>query len=342
MRIAIVSAGAVTPAWHALFERLSRSHGVRTFTCPPASVLNLTGSPERALRRDILSHGHVDVFHGLGGEHAGRLAARIATKLSVPSVVTCDGGEFVSLPAIKYGSQRRWLGRRAVAEACALASRVHVCSEYMSALAHERGVRTAVIPLTSVTSAAALIKWTPSHRKKETARLIQVATLSRLKNQRLLIDALPIVRERVDAHLDLVGEDLLGGELQARAAKIGVGDHVTFHGVQPQDRVHELLSNADLYVQTSLHEAANVAVLEAAAHGVPTVGTLARYVADWSPSKAVAVGDAIPESLADAIVTLLRDDDRRRSMASLARTFAIAHDATYAAAQFDQLYRSLV
>jgi hypothetical protein len=71
------------------------------------------------------------------------------------------------------------------------------------------------------------------------------------------------------------------------------------------------------------------------------VGTLAGYVADWSPMKAMALGDAIPESLADAIVTLHADPDRRRSMAALARTFSIAHDATWSAAQFDKLYRSL-
>jgi hypothetical protein len=33
------------------------------------------------------------------------------------------------------------------------------------------------------------------------------------------------------------------------------------------------------------------------------------------------------------------DPDRRRSMAALARTFSIAHDATWSAAQFDRLYR---
>ena len=44
-----------------------------------------------------------------------------------------------------------------------------------------------------------------------------MASLSRVKNQRLLIDAFRIVREKVDAHLDLVGEDTLNGELQQHA-----------------------------------------------------------------------------------------------------------------------------
>lgn len=155
-----------------------------------------------------------------------------------------------------------------------------------------------------------------------------------------MIDAFHIVRERVDAHLDLVGEDTLNGTLQAHAARLGLSDHVTFHGFLPQSRV--LVGRADLYVQSSLHEAAGVAVLEAAASGVVTVGTLAGYVADWAPTKAMAVGDAIPESLADAILTLHGDPDRRRSMAALARTFAIAHDARWAAERFDELYRTLI
>ena len=124
-------------------------------------------------------------------------------------------------------------------------------------------------------------------------------------------------------------------------AKTGLADHVAFHGFLPQHRVIEILSVADLYVQSSLHEAAGVSVLEAAASGVPTVGTLAGHVADWARTKAVAVGDAIPESLADAILMLHADPDRRRSMAAAARTFAIAHDATFAATRFDELYRSL-
>lgn len=84
-------------------------------------------------------------------------------------------------------------------------------------------------------------------------------------------------------------------------------------------------------------------MLEAAASGVPTVGPLAGYVADWARTKAVAIGGAIPESLADTILMLHADPDRRRSIAAAAaRTFAIAHDATFAATRFDQLYQSLI
>jgi glycosyltransferase involved in cell wall biosynthesis len=370
MKLAIVVTGGlhpsgteqIVPSWLALFERLAVSHeihafalrhlpeprtyGLRGFTVhdlgrPSASPGLTRWAQERALARALDAHGPFDVIHGFWADPAGQLAARAGRRLAIPSVVTCDSGEFVSLPAIKYGSQRTWRGRRAVQEACALASCVHVCSRFMSALAAARDIKSTIIPLTSVTSQAATIK--PPVRRAADApyRLVQVASLSRVKNQRLLLDTLRIVREKADAKLDLVGEDTLDGALQRHAAAIGVDAHVTFHGFLPQEQVLAVLATADLYVQSSLHEAAGVSVLEAAAAGVPTVGTLAGYIADWAPLKAMALGDAIPESLADAILTLLADGDRRRSMAAAARTFAIAHDATWAAAQFDALYRSL-
>lgn len=370
MRIAVVVPGGlhpsgeqqVVPSWLALFERLASRHSVEAFVfkhLPKAQTYTLRGiivhdlgrpaAPfgfgrwvqARALLQAVRQHGPFDLVHGFFADPAGQLAARAGKLLNIPSVVTCDGGEFVSIPEIDYGSQRTPRGRRAVREACTLATRVHVCTKFMAALAAAHDIKALVIPLTSVTSEAATMS--PGARPSDPApfRIIQVASLSRVKNQRLLIDALKIVREKVDARLDLVGEDTLNGELQRHASAIGLDDHVRFHGFLPHARVIELLQQSDLYVQSSLHEAAGVSVLEAAAAGLPTVGTRAGYVADWAPLKATALGDAIPESLADAILTAHADPDGRRSIARAAHAFALAQDAAYSAARFDELYRSL-
>jgi glycosyltransferase involved in cell wall biosynthesis len=370
MKIAIVVPGGmhpsgqeqVVPSWLALFERLAASHEIHTFALKhlaqprsyslrgftvhdlgrPSAPLGLTRwAQERALAHALDQYGPFDLIHGFYADPAGQLAARAGRRLKIPSIVTCDSGEFVSIAKINYGSLRTSLGRKAVEEACALATKVHVCTRYMAALAAQRGIKTAIIPLTSVTSEAAGFR--PNSRRPHDApfRIIQIASLSRVKNQRLLIDALRIVREKINAHLDLVGEDTLRGELQKHAASMGLDSYVVFHGFLKHQQVTDLLRTADLYVQSSLHEAAGVSVLEAAAAGVPTIGTLCGHVADWAPLKATALGDAIPESLADAILTLQADPDRRRSMAALARTFSIAHDATWSAARFDKLYKSL-
>ncbi|HYB93444.1 MAG TPA: glycosyltransferase family 4 protein [Vicinamibacterales bacterium] len=350
----------VVPSWLALFEALSRSHDVHAFALRhlhtpqtyqlrgftvhdlgrPSGLPGMTRrAQDRALAAAFEATGPFDLIHGFHADPAGQLAARAAHRLGVPSVVTCDSGEFVSLPAIDYGSQRTSTGRQAVNEACALATRVHVCTQFMSNLARARNIQATVIPLTSVTPAAVKAR---SPRLQDGYRLVQVATLSRVKNQRLLLDAFRIVRESVDARLDLIGDDMLGGALQRHAARVGIAEHVTFHGFLPQSRVHDILSASDLYVQSSLHEAAGVAVLEAAAHGVPAVGTMAGYVADWAPVQALAIRDATPGSLAAAIVLLCVDTGRRQSIAGLARSFSLAHDVEWSAAQFDRLYRSLV
>jgi glycosyltransferase involved in cell wall biosynthesis len=369
MKIAMVVPGGlhpsgekeVVPSWLALFDQLSARHDIHAFVLKhlpqpqtyrllgftvhdlgrPSAPLGFTRrAQERSLMEALRESGPFDLIHGFLADPAGQLAARAGRRLGIPSVVTCDSGEFVSLPAIDYGSQRTIRGRNAVEEACTQATRVHVCTTFMASLAERRGIKSIVIPLTSITLEEANIT---SSRRDEGApfHLVQVASLSRVKNQRLLIDALGLVRERVNAHLDLVGEDTLGGELQNHAARSGLGPHVTFHGFLPQPQVRGMLTTADLYVQSSLHEAAGVSVLEAAASGVPVVGTLAGYVADWSPLQAMGVGDVTPQSFADAILTLHADPERRRSMAAAAQTFALAHDAVWSASRFEEMYRGL-
>ena len=159
----------------------------------------------------------------------------------------------------------------------------------------------------------------PVEKRPGVFRLLQVASLSRVKNQQLAIDAVALLSQRVDVHLDLVGEDTLGGQLQESARELDLADRVTFHGFLPQDELPRLFASADLYVQTSLHEAAGVSVLEAAACGVPVIGTRAGYIADWTPDRAVAIDDPSAETFARAIEELLADADRRRTWPRLRR-----------------------
>ena len=328
----------------------------------PSAPLGLgRWAQERALAAAMSAHGRFDVIHGIWGDPAGQLAVRMGKRFKRPSIATFDSGEFESLPDIDYGSQRTSRGRAAIDEALT-ASRVHVCSEFMAAKAKQRGVTPIVIPLTTVTaigisgsrlSASAAAINGPLRRDLAGARfaseggpapgsrfgLLQVASLSRVKNQRLLIDALARIGSSVDAQLDLVGEDTLGGELQRHAAATGVDARVRFHGFRAREELARFYSAADIYVQSSLHEAAGVSVLEAAAAGVPVLGTRVGYVADWAPDRAIAIDTATADRLADAIVALQRDPSRGNAVAVKARAWALERDASWVAAQFESLYR---
>lgn len=130
MKIAIVVSGGlhpsgeeqVMPSWLALFEQLAKKHTLHAFALrhlPEAQTYSLRGftvhdlgrpsaplgfgrwAQEKALTRALDAHGPFDVIHGFWADPAGQLAARAGRRLRVPSVVTCDSGEFVSLPKIK-------------------------------------------------------------------------------------------------------------------------------------------------------------------------------------------------------------------------------------------------
>jgi glycosyltransferase involved in cell wall biosynthesis len=364
MKIAIVVTGGlhpsgreqVVPAWLAVFSELAKHHELHAFALRhlpsaqsyqlkgftvhdlgrPSAPLGLTPwAQARALRRAIARHGPFDIVHGFWADPAGALAVRIGRELGIPSVATCDSGEFESLPDIEYGSQRTARGRRAVREALA-ATRVHVCTDFMARKALAHAITPVVIPLTSVVAPSQ-----PSaHRamREGPLRIVQVASLSRVKNQRLLIDALAILAATTDVQLDLVGEDTLDGELQRHAAARGHGDRVTFHGFVAQDGVGPILVNADVYVQSSLHEAAGVSVLEAAAYGVPVMGTRAGYIADWSPELATAIESPDAATLATAMLALHNDRRTAAGKAARARSWVLERDAAWVSRKFEELY----
>lgn len=364
MRIAMVVTGGlhpsgreqVVPSLLALFSRLARDHEVHAFALRhlrQASTYDLLGftvhdlgrpsaplgwkhwAQERALRKAMSASGSFDLVHGFWGDPAGLLAARAGRHFGIPSIVTCDSGEFVSIPAIGYGSQRSARGRAVIQEACALASQVHVCTKFMAQQANAHGIAATVIPLGTTVGGSGK----PVATSEPVFRLLQIASLSRVKNQQLAIDAVALLSRGLDVHLDLVGEDTLGGELQSSVRELGLTDLVTFHGFVPQDELPRLFESADLYVQTSLHEAAGVSVLEAASFGVPVIGTRVGYVADWTPHRAVAIDDPAAEAFARAIEELLIDADHRRALASTARAWAREHDADWTAREFERLYQ---
>jgi len=246
--------------------------------------------------------------------------------------VTCDSGEFVALDDIMYGSQNSVRGRARIQEAVTSATCVHVCTSSMARAAEKFGAAPVTIPLGVETVADP-----PSRQDGPPWRLLQVGSLSGVKNQAVLIDALEILR-RDDVELDLVGQDTLGGELQRKARGL---PQVRFHGFVAHDALAPFRARAHLYVQTSRHESAGVAVLEAAASGLPVLGTSVGYVADWAPA-AARVFDGTVRALATEIESLLADRAGRRGLAAEAEAFARRFGADYTATEFDKLYTSLI
>ena len=111
-------------------------------------------------------------------------------------------------------------------------------------------------------------------------RALVVASLQAYKGHAVLLEALAIGGAGVDRiALDIIGDGVLRGDLEALAARLGLGQRVRFRGSRSEDEVRAALAEADLFVLPSIvaadgqMEGLPVALMEALASGVPTVST---------------------------------------------------------------------
>ena len=104
----------------------------------------------------------------------------------------------------------------------------------------------------------------------------RVAVLSRLVPHKQIedaLDAVAVLRTRVpDLHLDVVGGGWWHDRLVEHAQRLGIADAVTFHGHVDEGTKHAVVQRCWVHLLPSRKEGWGLAVVEAAQHGVPTIG----------------------------------------------------------------------
>ena len=147
-----------------------------------------------------------------------------------------------------------------------------------------------------------------------------VAAVGRLAPEKgfaSLVAAASRIGRETGAQVAIAGDGPLRDEL-ARLAHAG-GDAARLIGYT--DRPADLLAAADVVVAPSIQEGLGLAPIEAMALGKPIVATrvggLTEVVEDGTTGLLTDAGDA--ESLADAVIALLRDPQRRQAMGEAGR-----------------------
>lgn len=364
MKLALVVPGGVDrsseyrviPALLALIERLSRRHVVHVFALwqePVPASWQLAGATihnigERwthlrgvAAIRAEHRRAPFDLVHAIFSGPCGLIVVAAAKLLRLPSMIHVAGGELVTMRDIGYGGRLSWKGRAREWLALRGTDVVTAASAPIVDL-----LRTLQVDALRVPLGVDLRRWPPRAPRRRTngpARLIHVASLNRVKDQTTLLQALARLAEAgVDFEMDIVGTDTLHGGMQDLAGRLDLDGRVRFLDFRTQREWRPLLERADLLVVSSRHEAGPLVLLEAAVAGVPTVGTAVGHIAEWAPSAALAVPVANPERLADAIHTLLADEDLRLCVARAAQCRALSQDADYTARAFETLYLRLM
>jgi len=110
-------------------------------------------------------------------------------------------------------------------------------------------------------------------RRSVTPRVVVLSRLVPHKQIEDALDAVAVLRTRVpDLHLDVVGGGWWHDRLVEHAQRLGIADAVTFHGHVDEATKHAVVQRCWVHLLPSRKEGWGLAVVEAAQHGVPTIG----------------------------------------------------------------------
>ncbi len=312
-----------------------------------ADVIALGAAQARGLRRlrlwaeallmlrKLHREQRFDVLHAMWADETGLIATWAGRVLGVPAVVSLAGGELARLPQVDYGLQRSAFSRWVVRQALEGADRVLPACAYTERLILAAGYRVDAKRVRRVALGVELPKEFTAEAQRGTEkglhqrRLLHVASLVGVKDQSMLLRALARLPETIT--LDVVGDGPERERLRVLARELGVSQRVIFHGAVAHPEMSRFYQEADLHVLPSLHEGFGMVTLEAAAHGLLTVGTAVGILPDV-PALGVSVPVGDDTALAVAIRDLLADSAALRERGQQARRaveqgFTITHTA---------------
>ena len=152
--------------------------------------------------------------------------------------------------------------------------------------------------------------------------LVAMGRLHPQKGFDTLLRAMRIVHDRApELRLTVLGDGPLRGELEALRRELGLEAVVAFPG--RVKRPHDVLRQADLFIMSSITEGFPNVLCEAMAVGLPVISTdcpsgPAEIIDTGRSGLLVPVGD--PGVMAETILDIMADPDRRRRLGDAART----------------------
>jgi glycosyltransferase involved in cell wall biosynthesis len=144
------------------------------------------------------------------------------------------------------------------------------------------------------------------------------------KGADLLLEAFALVRNKVPARLEIVGDGPEQARLASQARQLGCAADVCMTGwLDPQDCARRMRS-CDVYVSSSLQESGGVAVLEAMACARPVIATAwGGHLSTVDETVGMLVGvssrPALVRGLADAMIRLADDPGLRSRLGAAGR-----------------------
>jgi glycosyltransferase involved in cell wall biosynthesis len=151
------------------------------------------------------------------------------------------------------------------------------------------------------------------------SRILWPGRLVEQKDPMLTLEVLSRASHDAEFVLDFVGDGHLAAPLRERAEELGVADSICWH--PPSQEMARWYRSSDLLLMTSVYEGVPYVIYESLAMGVPVVAPALPGNREFMDTDSGVLVDPRDDAAAyaEAIVSLLREEERRRQMGERSR-----------------------
>ena len=172
---------------------------------------------------------------------------------------------------------------------------------------------------------------------------LTVAEMTPNKNHITILKALALLKDREEfqhIHYLICGRGEMWSSLEESARELGIADHVNFLGYRTD--APELYKASDLFLFVTFREGLSVALMEAMSSGMPIVCAKIRGNTDLIDDGVSGVfSENSPEAVAEHILAMYQNPDRRRLLGQAAAEKALLFDAENVLEQVKNIYLSV-
>jgi glycosyltransferase involved in cell wall biosynthesis len=277
---------------------------------------------------------HIVVGRGLAYEAQKRGIRIVATNHVMPENII----EFTRLPKFLHHTfvTLAWRdARKSFDRAEAITTPTRRAAEFLEAATGLRNVH-------AISCGIDAHNYTPDFTPRTANRILFVGRVTGEKQIDVLLNAVKLLPESLDAQLEIVGGGDQFKNLQTMAETLGIANRVKFLGYVTDEELRQAYTRATVFAMPSIAELQSIATMEAMASALPVVAAdamaLPHLVHDGENGHLFRPGDA--QDLADKLESVLTLPQEELDVLKNASLRIVAtHDIQTTISTFESLYR---
>lgn len=279
------------------------------------------------------------LIHSIWGHPSGIAGAVLKKIFHIPLIIHLQGGDSTYIPEIRYGVFLSPFKSKLLRWAYQKADILIALTEFHKHKLQETEIQKVpyIIPFGVDTDIF-------SFREKnidQPYKLLHIASINKVKSPETILTAFSKILSTCDAHLTIIGEDTLNGELQKLSQDLNLNKKITFTGLLKRDEIIPYLQESHVLMHASLFESQAIVVNEALACGLVVCGTEVGLISDLASTCTLATPIRDSDALAHSVVTILSNPDKYAELSEKGIQWSNENDLRKTIEKIKAVYKSL-